>query len=157
MTSSQHLSKSSLIEKTIALAQQALDQQMLPLGTRFIRQFFANVSNEDLRNQDIENLYGSALAMFAFARKRSAGKAKLRVYTPTPEEHGWKSAHTIVEIVNDDMPFIVDSVASELSRLGPEIYLIIHPVLQVIRDRDGQLIAIEDTASGAADRSNGAM
>jgi glutamate dehydrogenase len=38
------------------------------------------------------------------------------VYTPTVEEHGWSASHTVVEVVVDDMPFLVDSVTMELSR-----------------------------------------
>jgi len=40
----------------------------------------------------------------------------VRAYNPTREQHGWQSTHTVVEIVNDDMPFLVDSVAMELNR-----------------------------------------
>jgi glutamate dehydrogenase len=34
----------------------------------------------------------------------------VRAFNPSPEEHGFQSTHTIVEIVNDDLPFLVDSV-----------------------------------------------
>ena len=65
------------------------------------------------------------------------GTPKVRVYNPRFEEHGWQSTHTAVEIVTDDMPFLIDSVSMELNRRGFGVHLIIHPVLGVRRD-DGR-------------------
>src|SRR3712207_5103793 len=68
--------------------------------------------------------------------------AKLRVYNPRFEEHGWQSTHTVVEIVNDDMPFLVDSTRMEINRQGYAIHLMIHPIMEVKRDEAGNLIEI---------------
>ena len=52
-------------------------------------------------------------------------------------------------IANDDMPFLVDSVASAVDAAGLSIYRIIHPVVAARRDADGRLTAILDRdASG---------
>ena len=59
---------------------------------------------------------------------RTPGTPKVRVYNPQFEEHGWQSTHTAVEIVTDDMPFLIDSVSMELNRRGFGVHLIIHPV-----------------------------
>ncbi len=75
----------------------------------------------------------------------------MRVYTPQLEEHGWSSTHTVVEIVNDDMPFLVDSVGMELNRLGSGVHLIIHPVVRVRRGEDGQLLEVLPHDAQAAD------
>ena len=69
-----------------------------------------------------------ALELRAQAR---AGTARVRVFNPTIEEHGWQSTHTIIEIVNDDMPFLVDSVTMEVNRHGLTLHLIIHPLVAV--------------------------
>ena len=66
----------------------------------------------------------------------------MRVYNPRFEENGWQSTHTAVEIVTDDMPFLIDSVSMELNRRGFGVHLIIHPVLGVRRDDDGELLEI---------------
>ncbi|MFD0631065.1 hypothetical protein ACFQ9X_04855 [Catenulispora yoronensis] len=58
------------------------------------------------------------------------------------ETTGWSSGHTVVEIVTDDMPFLVDSVTSELSRQDRGIHVIIHPVLHVRRDLTGALLEV---------------
>ena len=56
------------------------------------------------------------------------------MFNPTVAEHGWQSTHTVVEIVNDDMPFLVDSVSMEINRHGLGLHLIVHPIVSVIRD-----------------------
>ena len=78
----------------------------------------------------------------------AAGEIKLRVYNPKLEQHGWQSTHTVVEIVNDDMPFLVDSVGIEINRHGLNIHLVIHPVLAARRDEAGRLVDL-----GTASRS----
>src|SRR4029077_16109294 len=55
---------------------------------------------------------------------------------------GFESAHTLVLTVTDDMPFLVDSLSMAFSRAELAVHLIVHPVLQVRRDRRGQLTDI---------------
>src|SRR6266403_667927 len=76
----------------------------------------------------------------AFARRRLPGVAKVRVFNPTSRDHGFESRHTVVQIVNDDMPFLVDSIANEFNRREIAVHLLAHPVLAVRRDLDGDLI-----------------
>src|SRR5215207_2403117 len=97
---------------------------------------------EDLLDLEPEDLYGAVLAHWRLAHRRQPGEAKVRVYSPRFEEHGWRSKHSIVEIVTDDMPFLVDSVAMELNRNGLVIHLPIHPVVVVRRDEAGGLVEV---------------
>ncbi|MGH9766654.1 MAG: NAD-glutamate dehydrogenase, partial [Blastocatellia bacterium] len=106
---------------------------------RFVSAYFQHVAPEDLIERRADDLYGTALSHWNFARKREPGKAKLRVFNPMVEEHGWQSTHTVIEIVNDDMPFLVDSVTMEVNRHGLTLHLIIHPVMMVRRQPDGEL------------------
>ncbi|MFL5336308.1 MAG: NAD-glutamate dehydrogenase domain-containing protein, partial [Geminicoccaceae bacterium] len=110
------------------------------LAQRFVRAYFHNVAPEDLAERDPLDLYGAALAQLRFSQEREPGVAKVRVYNPKVEQHGWQSTHTVVEIVNDDMPFLVDSLSVELTRHRLGIHLLIHPVLAVRRDPSGRLL-----------------
>jgi len=107
-----------------------------------LRAYYAEVDPEELSERSIADLYGAALAHLKFARRYSIGAPKIRVYNPVFAEHGWQSTHTVVEIVNDDMPFLVDSVNMELNRLGSGVHLIIHPVVRVRRDESGALLDV---------------
>ncbi|MEM1102304.1 MAG: NAD-glutamate dehydrogenase, partial [Pseudomonadota bacterium] len=93
---------------------------------------------EELAAQTVEELYGAALALWKFSAERKPGRAKLRVYNPRMAEHGWTSRHTIVEIINDDMPFLVDSTAVLMAEQGHGIHALIHPMLSVARDGSGR-------------------
>ena len=56
----------------------------------------------------------------------------------------------MVEIVSDDMPFLVDSVTMELSRQGYAIELVIHPVMRVVRGQAGELIEVLPPGASAS-------
>ena len=121
-----------LVRAKVAPAQRALVEE-------FAARYFQDVDPEDLAERQPADLYGAALSHWNFARKREPGRARMRVFNPTLEEHGWQSTHTIVEIVNDDMPFLVDSVTMEVNRHGLTLHLIIHPIVAVERGADGTL------------------
>ncbi|HEY8881660.1 MAG TPA: NAD-glutamate dehydrogenase [Roseateles sp.] len=105
----------------------------------FVQRYFGQVDPEELAERQVADLYGAAVSHWSFARKRELGRAKVRVFNPTIGEHGWQSTHTIIEIVNDDMPFLVDSVTMEVNRHGLTLHLIIHPLMAVNRDAQGTL------------------
>src|SRR5574339_1204373 len=90
---------------------------------RFVRQLYANVPPGDLLRNTVEDLYGAALGLWNFSQQRRLGEPKIRAFNPTPSEHGWRSTHTVIEIANDDMPFLVDSVTAELNRQDLTVHL----------------------------------
>src|SRR5438552_575656 len=124
-----------LIRAKVAPAQRAVVEE-------FTARYFQDVEAEDLAERQPADLYGAALSHWNFARKRDPGSARIRVFNPTLEEHGWQSTHTIIEIVNDDMPFLVDSVTMEVNRHGLTMHLIIHAIVVVERRADGTLAGL---------------
>ena len=80
--------------------------------------------------------------MLRWGSSREPGKAKVRAWTPQGAG-GATSPFSIVEIVTDDMPFLVDSVTAEISRSGRAIQLVAHPLLAVTRI-DGNLQEVHD-------------
>ena len=127
------------MDRVTGLVRDRIDHDGAATVDWFVRHFYANVPPDDLVNTPDEQLYGAALAMWQAARRRQPGAATVRVYTPRVEQAGWHAQRTIVEIVNDDMPFLVDSVTAELNRQGVTVHLVIHPVVRVVRDADGKL------------------
>ena len=114
----------------------------------FTRQYFGQVDPEDLAERELADLYGAALSHWNFARRREPGQVRVRVFNPTVAEHAWQSTHTIIEIVNDDMPFLVDSVTMEVNRHGLTLHLIVHPLVAVERAPDGSLQGMATQADG---------
>ena len=112
------------------------------LTADFTRLYYAEVDPEELAQRADADLKGAAAAHLAFGRAFSPGKARIRAYNPARERDGWTSTHTVIEIVNDDMPFLVDSVTMEVNRQGLTLHLLVHPVLRVARDGKGELISV---------------
>jgi glutamate dehydrogenase len=108
----------------------------------FARQYYRWVAPEDIAERRELDLYGAALSHFDLARRREPGTTKIRIYNPEFEVHGWESPHTAVEIVTDDMPFLIDSIGMELNRQGFGVDLTIHPVINVRRGEDGSLLEV---------------
>ncbi len=136
--------KEILLSNAVSRLHEKLDAAQAELCEMFMRHYYRSVSPIDLVDRDALDLYGAALAHLRFGEHRAPAKAKVRVYNPQIEQHGWQSTHTSIEIVTDDMPFLVDSVTMAMNRLGLIIHLIIHPVLPIVRTADGLLTHIDE-------------
>ncbi|MFO1305775.1 MAG: NAD-glutamate dehydrogenase [Burkholderiales bacterium] len=131
------------LDQLVALVHARLPADQQALAESFVRAYYGQVDADDLADRDLADLYGAALSHFAFARKREPGRAKVRAFNPTIEDHGWQSTHTVIEVVNDDMPFLVDSVSMEANRHGLTMHLIVHPILDVARNAEGALTSLD--------------
>ena len=113
-------------------------------GAEFIGRYFRHVPIDELTSRTPDIYAGAAAGHLALARQRHPGVANVRVYNPTTEVDGWSNARTIIQVVTDDMPFLVDSVTGALVGAGIDIHLIVHPQLVVSRDAVGHLEAVLD-------------
>ncbi|MEZ0094337.1 NAD-glutamate dehydrogenase [Streptacidiphilus sp. EB129] len=116
----------------------------------YLKHYYLHTAPEDLLDREPVDVFGAAASHHRLAAHRPQGTAEVRVHTPTAEENGWSCGHTVVEIVTDDMPFLVDSVTNELSRQDRAIHVVIHPQLLVRRDITGKLLEILDIDACAA-------
>jgi glutamate dehydrogenase len=134
--------EAALIDDVCSRVREKLQDDEAPQVEEFVRQYYRRVPPDDLVGRSELDVYGAALAHWNFLHRRAPGEAKVRVYNPQFEQHGWQSAHTVVEIVADDMPFLVDSVSMELGRHGYAIHRLTRPVVNVRRDDDGELVEV---------------
>ena len=119
-------------------------------AAHFARRVFGRVADKDLAAAPAEQRAAAATSLLAFARRRLPGVAKVRVFNPSAADHGFESRHTIVQIVNDDMPFLVDSITNEFNRREIAVHLLAHPVMAARRDLDGDLLGIAAEAGERA-------
>ncbi|MEE1937837.1 NAD-glutamate dehydrogenase [Streptomyces sp. TRM 70361] len=110
----------------------------------YLQRYYLHTAPEDLTDRDPVDIYGAAVSHYRLAQERPQGTADVRVHTPSVDENGWTCTHTVVEIVTDDMPFLVNSVTNELTRQGRGIHLVIHPQVVVRRDITGRLLEVLD-------------
>ncbi|MFB6620046.1 NAD-glutamate dehydrogenase [Streptomyces sp. NPDC085524] len=146
--------KAELLARAARVAENSPAGGLLPTGSEqgerpdkdtvlsYLQRYYLHTAPEDLSDRDPVDVFGAALSHYRLAENRPQGTANVRVQTPTVEENGWTSSHSVVEVVTDDMPFLVDSVTNELSRQGRGIHVVIHPQVVVRRDVTGKLIEI---------------
>ena len=100
------------IDAIQGLAATHLSAAQRPLIEGFAREYFRQLDTDDLTERTPEDLCGALLSHWQFGATRTPGRPKVRVLSPSVAEHGWASRHSVIEIVNDDMPFLVDSTAA---------------------------------------------
>ncbi len=118
------------------------------LTPAFLRAYYAHVEVGDLAGREPAELATIALGHLDYARRRR-GRALVRVFNPTLREHGYVSAHTVVEMVNDDMSFLVDSIGLALAQRSLTLHFLAHPVFAVKRDASGTLQSIQERSEVA--------
>lgn len=136
-----------LLSDVVEFARGRLPEATFRIVEPFLRHYYDFVDADDLQSRSIADLYGAAMAHWQTAQKFVPGSERLRVYNPILEQHGWHSDHTVIEIVNDDMPFLVDSVTMAVNRLGLALHSALHPVFRIWRGRDGDIERVD--AGGA--------
>lgn len=133
---------SAVVEEVLAYIPKKMAGQKKQAFELFIREFFYLESEEDLKGMHSQELYAIAAHLFQFMQQRKKKEVKIRVYNPTLEKNGFNSPYTMIEVVKDDMPFLVDSISEELTRQNLAVYHLFHPVIGVGRDASGKLSEI---------------
>ena len=138
----------------IILAARGLGRKSSGTDTKsFLKTYFMGVAHEDLMTRPPEYLARVALAHRRAGERRTAGRPVVSVLDAqlAADAHGDAKLcpHTLVAVVTDDMPFLVDSLFLAFGRLGIGVHLIIHPLFDVRRDRAGRLAP---AAGGGATR-----
>jgi glutamate dehydrogenase len=115
----------------------------------YLRFYVADVPVEDMMGRPTDIMARAAMAHLEFGAVRKIGQPLLRIFNPTVKKQGYESVYTIVEMVNDDMPFLVDSVSAAITRHGLAIHITVHPVLRVERDARGRIKdVLNDSGAG---------
>ncbi|URN16307.1 MULTISPECIES: NAD-glutamate dehydrogenase [Streptomyces] len=142
--------KAELLEQAARAAENETGGRPDPgIVLEYLQRYYLHTAPEDLTDRDPVDVYGAALSHYRLAENRPQGTASVRVHTPTVEENGWTCSHTVVEVVTDDMPFLVDSVTNELSRQNRGIHLVVHPQIVVRRDVTGKLVEVLPSGPGS--------
>ena len=120
-----------------------LQDEQAEILVDFARLYYESVVFEGYDRIAIEDLYGAVLSHWNLALELSV-EQKIKVYNPTLEDHGWQSRHTIIEIVVEDMPFLLQSISMEVNRHGFTNHLVLHPVYSIKRNSSGQFLTFSE-------------
>lgn len=135
--------KDIIIDAVVKLSPHQKGTVQFDVFEQFTRQFYATVSLEDLKEMDVNDLYALAVNFVSLMHDRKPKEIKIRIYNPEFERHGWQTTHTVLEVISDDMPFMVDSIRMVLSRMQISMHMSIHMGgLRVERNEKNEMIRI---------------
>ncbi len=136
-----------LTSKILRLAQNRMSDRQFKSIEPFLRSYFAQAFPEDLEVLSAKTAFKIAEAHWQTAIQRQPGKALLRVYNPEPGTGASGPLYTVVEVVTDDMPFLVDSIRMEINHHGFNVNLMFHPLFQIKRNANGKLLGTAEAAN----------
>ncbi|MEH6813569.1 MAG: NAD-glutamate dehydrogenase [Motiliproteus sp.] len=105
----------------------------------FANLHYGSSSREEIAERRLDELYGATLECWYFLQQRPLKQSKVRVFNPDFEEDGWQSTHTVIVILQQDMPFLIDSIRMEVNRRELTIHSIHNSIMTVSRNRKGEL------------------
>ncbi|WP_406854760.1 NAD-glutamate dehydrogenase [Alsobacter sp. KACC 23698] len=107
----------------------------------FVEALYSRVSPEDLALYSPEDLARFAVSAFEhLGAPRQSGREDIRITDRRAVVGGHERDLSILEVVNDNMPFLLDSTLAELTDRGVEIRFVAHPIVAVERGADGRLV-----------------
>ena len=119
----------------------------------FAQLLYARKGLDGLESMPADWLAGNAQAALDFIAVKPKRRHKIHVRRTPARANGGLLEGSAIEILNDDMPFLVDSVLGELQARGIGVHLLLHPLFKTRRDKAGRLQEI--AGSGDRDWSDG--
>ena len=134
--------KAALLDAVVELAERRAQGEVGLVDGVVLRHYFAQTAPQDLADKGPIDLYAATMRHFQLAEQRPPSDTLIRIYNPVSDDDGWTSSHTVIDLVSEDMPFIVDSVLALLERLGYQIHVLAHPMFSIDRSHGDQLVGV---------------
>ncbi len=133
-----HSDKQSILNAVCEQITKKLSKDEALLCCEFTKQFFGTMSTDDIKQWSIDDLYGAALNFWNLIEKKKTENIKIKIYNPDYEQYGWKSTHTVLEVLTDDSPFLVESIRNTINKMGFVLHLAVNMGgIRVLRDAQG--------------------
>ncbi len=133
--------RTSVIAKIGRLAHETMGGDDLTAFLTYVDAFFPPRTPDDLLENAPEMLFDIALMAWQSSETRQPGEPLVKLVPAKDKSKNWGTKFLAILIVNDDMPFLVDSITGGLSStMGLRIHMMHHPLIQVVRDENGRRI-----------------
>lgn len=134
--------KSTFFDQLHAVIDDRLDAKEAETVKVFADHYYEQYPIEELNGRQLNDVFGSTYAWWNYLREHDLSAPKIRVFNPSLEEDGWLCGHTVVVILQRDMPFLVDSVRMEMNRRNIAIHSIKSTVLNIGRNKKHELVEV---------------
>lgn len=125
---------SVILSNVSQLIEQKVPAKTAPLVKQFAELLYRNISTLDLAHRNDSDMYGATLSLWKALNDHQVNTPVIKVFNPMVSKNGWKSSHTIIEIIIGDMPFLVDSIRIALNRLNLSPHLMLNSPIKLVRD-----------------------
>ncbi len=140
---------SVILKNVTKLIQQKVPSDTSTVVSKFADLLYSNISPLDLDNRNDSDLYGATLSLWSSLNEHKDSTPVIHVFNPSVSKNGWKSSHTVIEIIVKDMPFLVDSIRIALNRLGLSPHLMLNCPLKVVRGKKMQIVDLSSTVDSS--------
>jgi len=130
---------SVILNNVTELIHLKVPKPVAPLVEQFSALLYGNISSLDLNNRNDSDMYGAMLSLWNSLNDHQDNTPVIKVFNPQVSKHGWKSSHTIIEVIIGDMPFLVDSLRIALGRLGLTPHLMLNSPIKIVRGKDNKI------------------
>jgi glutamate dehydrogenase len=137
-------------ENLVGAAAAVLAARRRDIPGDFLAELYGRAAAEDLERYSPAELAGIAEQSWSFLLQRPPAAPKIALGPPLSST----ASVAVLDILNDDMPFLVDSVLSDLSERALDLRLVVHPVFIVERDDAGRLTAFKGTRKAEGNRES---
>ena len=104
---------------------------------QFLQYYYEDADIGDLSGYPLPQLLAGALDHYRFASEpRQRGQARLRCLQQGADAE-FAACSTVIEMVADDMPFLIDSTILNINKQDAHLNWIVHPVITARRDEKG--------------------
>ena len=126
------------------LVNQRLQGQVPQTFSRFVELFFHQYPINELEGRDWQDVFGCVYGFWQFLQQHNNRAPKIKVFNPNLEEDAWLTSHTVVVVLQRDMPFLVDSIRMEFNRRNIAVHTVKSTIVNCLRDDQHQLQNLED-------------
>ena len=134
-----HHQHSVLLERVFSLINEKVDSKQSSQIMKFGQLLLKTMAFDDIDGRSDSDLYGSILSLWHLLQNKKPGEPTIKVFNPEIAKHGWQSSHTVIEIMIDDMPFLVDSLRMAINRFNITSHLILHRPMKLVRNKNNQV------------------
>ncbi|QIR14441.1 NAD-glutamate dehydrogenase [Shewanella aestuarii] len=127
---------SVLLENVVNLIHTKIPNSQAKQVEQFAHCLYTHMSKDDLNVRNDSDLYGAVVSLWNALNKTPADQTHIRVFNPSQSKHGWQSTHSVIEVIQPDMPFLVDSLSMALNRMGITAHVLLHTPLSVARENN---------------------
>ena len=131
-----------LTHESEAEAQEKLCAAAALISDRATKSFFdtlySHAAPDDVNRYAPQALATLARLVLARVEKHRKGESEVSLFTARDEDPAYGENDTLLVAVNDDMPFLFDSLIAEVTATGGRLRAVFHPIVQ----RDGQAVSV---------------